>query len=62
MSPHFPASNPSLHRLVRALGLKCTLGEYGVPTGDIRKIAELAVSDKDDPIVGKVVKILEDLY
>jgi hypothetical protein len=42
--------------------LKYTLGEYGVPTGDTRKIAELAVSDKDDPNVGKVVKILEDLY
>ena len=49
-------------RLVDDLGLKSTLSQYNVPRDDLPKIAELAVGDKEDPVVPKAVALLESIY
>ena len=49
-------------RLVDNLGLKSTLSQYNVPRDDLPEIAELAVGDKEDPVVPKAVALLESIY
>ncbi|KAI0743394.1 alcohol dehydrogenase IV [Daedaleopsis nitida] len=43
----------NIQRLVDDLGLHSTLSEYNVPREDIPRIAELALSTKDDPMCPK---------
>ena len=49
-------------RLVDDLGLHSTLTEYKVPREDLPQIAQLAVGAQDDPLLPKVVALLESLY
>ena len=44
------------------LGLKSNLDDYNVPRADLRKIAVLALGNKDDPNVDNVVRLLQGLY
>ncbi|KAI0661105.1 iron-containing alcohol dehydrogenase [Cubamyces menziesii] len=51
-----------IHKLVDDLGLHSTLTEYKVPREDLPQIAQLAVGAQDDPLLPKVVALLESLY
>ena len=49
-------------RLVDELGLHSTLQQYQVPPGDVPQIARLTLrSGEDDPLLPRVVRILENL-
>lgn len=50
-----------MNRLIDNLGLHSTLAEYKVPPADLPQIAEAAVGSKDDPVLGKVVSLLQGL-
>lgn len=52
----------TLPRLVDALGLKSTLSQYNVPKDDFPKIAQLAVGEKDDPLVNRAITLLQSIY
>ncbi|KAI0371119.1 iron-containing alcohol dehydrogenase [Pilatotrama ljubarskyi] len=51
-----------IQQLVDSLGLHSTLSEYKVPREDLPQIAELALGSKDDPLLPKVIALLESLY
>ncbi|KAI0331178.1 iron-containing alcohol dehydrogenase [Cubamyces sp. BRFM 1775] len=51
-----------IQKLVDDLGLHSTLAEYKVPREDLPQIAQLAVGAQDDPLLPKVVALLESLY
>ncbi|KAH9894929.1 iron-containing alcohol dehydrogenase [Cubamyces lactineus] len=51
-----------IQKLVDDLGLHSTLSEYKVPREDLPQIAQLAVGAQDDPLLPKVVALLESLY
>ncbi|KAI0644566.1 iron-containing alcohol dehydrogenase [Trametes meyenii] len=51
-----------IRKLVDDLGLHSTLTEYKVPREDLLSIAQQAVGSKDDPVLPKVVSLLESLY
>ena len=49
-------------RLVDELGLHSTLQQYQVPPEDVPQIARLSLrSGEDDPLLPKLVRILENL-
>ena len=49
-------------RLVEELGLRSTLEQYGVPRGDIAEVARLTLGSDEDPLYGRIVELLENLY
>ena len=57
----------AIERLVEQLGLKTDLKAWGVPRGDLGKIAEGALEapvgrGKEDERFGSVLRILEGMY
>ncbi|THV02331.1 alcohol dehydrogenase IV [Dendrothele bispora CBS 962.96] len=48
--------------LVSKLGLQSNLTHYKVPKEDVRQLAVSSLGSAEDPHVGKVMKLLEDLY
>ncbi|OJT15914.1 Alcohol dehydrogenase 2 [Trametes pubescens] len=52
----------SIDSLVEGLGLRSTLTEYKVPRADVPDIAEQALGSKQNPVLPKVVALLEALY
>ncbi|KAG1734725.1 alcohol dehydrogenase IV [Suillus paluster] len=51
-----------INRLVQELGLRRTLSQYGVPTGDIEQIAVRAVGQEGEELLSKVKILLESIY
>jgi len=47
---------------VQELGLQKALRQYGVPKGDIEKIAVRTVGQEDAPLLSKVKTLLESIY
>lgn len=60
--PKTRKTNFFVFRLVDDLGLRSDLAQYKVPRGDVPKIAEKAMGNRDDPNFPKVIKLLENLY
>ncbi|KAF8967833.1 alcohol dehydrogenase IV [Flammula alnicola] len=51
-----------INELVINLGLQSTLAQYNVPKEDLTSIASQALGTEDDPLLPKVVKLLQGLY